>query len=225
MLVGVSSLLSLAGWMVESCGCRRGIVCPARERRDFSPQKKRSQGCLWNASMRISSWWRWRESRSGDLCSPIRPTTRGEVEWTERTRHSGFQGLAGDLQRLTTAISTTLASMIALTAMRTVPSVLSMEILLAAISICPEVPVTAVKMQTRCNVSCQLAEVRRQNHTPSITFHRAPGGLLKKPPGTEKESLFGSPPVGSGLPSGRAARAARSKKEGSISGAARTTMV
>lgn len=126
-------------------------------------------------------------------------------------------GLHWDLQRPATAISTTLANMTALTAMRTVPSIycVSMENLtgLARFSICPKVPVTAVKMQTRCNVNCQLAEGRRQNHTPSITFHWAgPWGLLKKPPGTEKESLFGSPPVGSGLPSGRAARAARSKK-------------
>lgn len=73
--------------------------------------------------------------------------------------------------------------------------------------------------------SCQNANtVQRQlsigrGPTPeSHTVHHIPsgppGGLLKKPPGTEKESLFGSPPVGSGLPSGRAARAARSKKKG-----------
>lgn len=85
------------------------------------------------------------------------------------------------------------------------------------------VPVTAVKMQTRCNVSCQLAEGRRQNHTPSITFHRGPGSAEeeKTPPWTRKKKACSEPPPRSGRDSGTAARAARRKKKGSISGAAR----
>jgi hypothetical protein len=104
----------------------------------------------------------------------------------ERTRHSGFQGFAGDFQRATTATQRYASergptSRTDSHANPTVPidipqythsrhSRWNHTQYGPGISVCPKVPVTAVKIQTWCNVACQLAEGRRQNHTQSITF-------------------------------------------------------
>lgn len=83
---------------------------------------------------------------------------------------------------------------------------------LAAISICPEVPVTAVKMQTRCNVSCQLAEGRRQNHTPSITFHQGPGGSAEETPWHGKRKPVRKSPGRVGTPVGEGGEGGQKQK-------------
>lgn len=136
---------------------------------------------------------------SRDLCSPIRPTT-------ERNRHSGFQGFAGDFQRPTTATSSTLANMTALTAMRTVPSICRWKSYGPGISICPRYlsQLSKCKHGATSAVNWPRADARI-THRPSHSIRAR--GLLKKrkhPPGhgKRKPARNPPPPVGSGLRDG-----------------------
>lgn len=135
---------------------------------------------------------------SRDLCSPIRPTT-------ERNRHSGFQGFAGDFQRPTTATSSMPANMTALTAMRTVPSIYRWKSYGPGISICPRYlsQLSKCKHGATSAVNWPRADARI-THRPSHSIRAR--GLLKKrkhPPGHGKRKpARNPPPVGSGLGDG-----------------------